>query len=84
MWRGGWVALAAREYEMVGAGFEQEVTPETLAEAGIIHKASVPVAILGRGEVDRALTVRAHRFSAAAKAKIEAAGGVVEVLSLDA
>ena len=66
------------------AGFEQEVTPETLAEAGIIRKASLPVAILGRGEVDRALTVRAHRFSASAKAKIEAACGVVEVLPLNA
>jgi large subunit ribosomal protein L15 len=66
------------------ADFEQEVTPETLAKAGIIRKASLPVAILGRGDVDRALTVRAHRFSASAKAKIEAAGGVVEVLPLNA
>ncbi|MBN1639634.1 MAG: 50S ribosomal protein L15 [Anaerolineae bacterium] len=65
-------------------GFEQEVTPETLAEAGIIGKASLPVVILGVGELDRALTVRAHRFSASAKAKIEAAGGEVEVLPLNA
>jgi large subunit ribosomal protein L15 len=64
------------------AGFEVEVTPETLAEAGIIRKASLPVVILGDGELDRALNVRAHRFSAAARAKIEAAGGVVEVLPL--
>ena len=64
------------------AGFEGEVTPHTLAEAGIINKGSSPVAILGQGKLDRPLTVRAHRFSATAKAKIEAAGGVVEVLPL--
>jgi large subunit ribosomal protein L15 len=64
------------------ADFEVDVTPETLAEAGIIRKATLPVVVLGEGELERALTVRAHRFSASAKAKIEAAGGVAEVLSL--
>jgi large subunit ribosomal protein L15 len=64
------------------AGFEGEVTPESLAEAGIIRKASLPVAILGDGELDHALTVRAHRFSASARSKIEAAGGVAETLPL--
>ena len=63
------------------AEFEVEVTPESLAEAGIIKNASLPVAILGDGEVERALTVRAHRFSASARTKLEAAGGVVEILS---
>jgi large subunit ribosomal protein L15 len=62
------------------AGFEGEVSPESLAEAGIIKKATLPVAVLGDGELDRALTVRAHRFSASAKDKIEAAGGVAEVI----
>jgi large subunit ribosomal protein L15 len=65
------------------AEFESEVTPESLAEAGLIRNASLPVVILGTGELDRALTVRAHRFSASAKSKIEAAGGSVEVLPLD-
>jgi large subunit ribosomal protein L15 len=64
------------------ADFEVEVTPETLAQAGIIRKATLPVVVLGDGEVDKALTVRAHRFSASARAKIEAAGGVAEVLPL--
>lgn len=54
-----------------------EVDPATLAQAGLIKKASLPVVILGDGELDRALTVRAHRFSAGARAKIEAAGGTV-------
>ena len=62
------------------AGFEGEVTPETLTRAGLIKKATLPVVILGEGELDRGLTVKAHRFSASAKAKIEAAGGTVQVL----
>lgn len=62
------------------ADLEGEVTPETLAACGVIEDVSLPVVILGDGELDRALTVKAHRFSASAKAKIEAAGGAVEVL----
>ncbi|UCC87627.1 MAG: 50S ribosomal protein L15 [Anaerolineales bacterium] len=60
-----------------------EVSPEALSEAGIIKSASKPVVVLGRGELDRQLTVKAHRFSASARAKIEAAGGTVEVLPLE-
>ena len=40
----------------------------------------LPVKVLGRGELDRALTVRAHAFSASARQKIEQAGGTVEVI----
>ncbi|MBC7222726.1 MAG: 50S ribosomal protein L15 [Anaerolineae bacterium] len=57
-----------------------EVTPETLAEAGIIKSPREAVVILGRGDLDRALTVKAHRFSASAREKILKAGGTVEVL----
>ncbi|HIE38442.1 MAG TPA: 50S ribosomal protein L15 [Anaerolineales bacterium] len=56
------------------------VTPEKLAEAGIIKRPDELVVILGRGELKKALTVKAHRFSAGARAKIEAAGGTVEEL----
>ncbi len=59
---------------------EGEVTPETLAAAGIIKSATLPVAILGQGNVEQPLVVKAHRFSASAKAKIEEAGGSVEEL----
>jgi large subunit ribosomal protein L15 len=58
-----------------------EVTPESLAQAGIISSAMAPVKILGNGEIDRALTVKAHRFSASAREKIIAAGGTAEELS---
>ena len=64
------------------SGFRKSavVTPETLAKAGIIKRADELVVILGRGELKKPLTVKAHRFSASARAKIEAAGGVVEKL----
>lgn len=57
-----------------------EVTPEKLAEAGIIKRAGELVVIVGRGELKKPLKVKAHRFSASARAKIEAAGGTVEEL----
>jgi large subunit ribosomal protein L15 len=56
------------------------VNPETLALARLARK-SRPVKILGDGEIKKALTVSAHKFSASAKARIEAAGGRCEVLS---
>ena len=52
-----------------------EVTPEALKDARLIRGLKLPVKVLGRGEVDIALTVKAHRFSREAKHKIEAAGG---------
>ncbi len=57
-----------------------EVTPQRLVEVGLIKRADELVAILGRGELTKPLTVKAHRFSASARAKIEAAGGQVEEL----
>lgn len=59
-----------------------EVTPEALADAGIIKRSDKAVAILGNGELNAALNVKAHRFSKSAQEKIEAAGGSVEVLPL--
>jgi len=59
-----------------------EVSPATLAEAGIVKSPQETVVILGRGELDRPLTVKAHRFSASAQEKILDAGGTVEVVPL--
>jgi large subunit ribosomal protein L15 len=55
-------------------GFDREVTPETLVARGIV-RGGMPVKVLGDGEVSKALTVVAHKFSRSARAKIEAAGG---------
>jgi large subunit ribosomal protein L15 len=53
-----------------------EVTPQTLAAAGLATRKGVPVKVLAAGRLSKRLTVRAHAFSGAARAKIEAAGGV--------
>jgi large subunit ribosomal protein L15 len=57
-----------------------EVTPESLQSAHLLRDPRNPVVILGRGDVKVALKVRAHRVSAGAKAKIEEAGGSVELI----
>jgi large subunit ribosomal protein L15 len=71
-----------RLQEKFGGDNDQEVTPETLVEAGIIKRSDKAIAILGGGELTSPLTIKAHRFSKSAKEKIEAAGGTLEVLSL--
>jgi large subunit ribosomal protein L15 len=58
-----------------------EVTPETLYESGLVGKGSL-VKILARGEINRAITVKAHALSASAESAITAAGGSVERLPL--
>jgi large subunit ribosomal protein L15 len=56
------------------------ITPEVLADAGVIRGTQFPVKILANGDVSTALTVHAHAFSRAAQAAIEAAGGSVTTL----
>jgi large subunit ribosomal protein L15 len=60
-----------------------EVDPEMMAAAGVIKSPSNPVKILGEGDLSVALTVKAHKFSASAREKIQAAGGSVEELGLE-
>jgi len=59
-----------------------QVRPEDLSTQGLVTAAQSKglIKVLGDGEIDRALTVHAHKFSASAKAKIEAAGGSVEII----
>ena len=57
------------------------VTPETLRERGLAHSATRPIKILGDGELNAALTVRAHAFSRSAAEKIARAGGKIERIS---
>jgi large subunit ribosomal protein L15 len=66
--------------EVLAAAFPKgDVDPAALLERGLVRKGR-PVKVLARGEIDRAITVRAHAFSEAARTKIEAAGGRAEVL----
>lgn len=57
-----------------------EVTPELLLETGVVSKLKSGVKILGKGNVEKKLTVKAQKFSASAKEAIEAAGGQTEVI----
>ena len=58
------------------------VTPELLLERGLMSSAHRLIKVLGRGDVGKALTVRAHKFSGKAAEKIAAAGGTTEVVTL--
>jgi large subunit ribosomal protein L15 len=64
--------------EVFDAG--SEVTPEVLRERGLVRETGVPVKVLGRGDISKKLTVRAHKFSGTAAEKIAAAGGSTEVI----
>lgn len=57
-----------------------EIGPDELKAAGLVHKRDTLIKILGNGDISRAVTVRAHAFSASARSKIEAAGGTVETI----
>jgi len=68
--------------DMLGLKFDAGtvVTPDLLREHGLVGGGKALVKVLGRGEVGKALTVRAHKFSGKAAEKIAAAGGVTEQL----
>jgi len=57
------------------------VTPELLHERGLVSGAGARIKILARGEVGKALTVRAHKFSGKASEKLKAAGGTAEAIA---
>ena len=73
------VEYAVVNVETLARYFDGEVDPAALYAHGLAHKGR-PVKVLARGELDKALTVRAHAFSGAAKAKIEQAGGTAELV----
>lgn len=57
-----------------------EISPATLAKAQLLRNPSKPVVIMGRGELKAALKINVHRITSSAKAKVEAAGGSVEII----
>ena len=65
--------------EVFDAG--SDVTPELLRERGLVREKRALIKVLGRGDVTKKLTVRAHKFSWTAAEKIAAAGGVAEVIA---
>lgn len=59
-----------------------EVGPEQMRAAGVVRKRDKLVKVLGGGEIDKAVNVKAHAFSESAKSKIEAAGGSIEMIDV--
>jgi large subunit ribosomal protein L15 len=81
----GFTNIFKTEYEVVNLDRlatlnETEITPESLRKAGIVTSKNTLVKVLGQGEVTKALTVHAHKFSKSAQEKIEKAGGKITVL----
>ncbi|KAB2329238.1 50S ribosomal protein L15 [Cytobacillus depressus] len=82
----GFTNINRKEYAVVNLDalnrFEEgtEVTPALLIETGVVSKELAGIKILAKGKVEKKLTVKAHKFSSAAKEAIEAAGGQTEVI----
>jgi len=82
----GFVNIFKIEYSVVNVGelkafsANSEITLKELLESGLIKSLKYPVKILGDGKIDRPLTVKANKFSAAAEKKITAAGGKAEAI----
>jgi len=80
----GFVNIFRTEYNIINLNklnifaSGSEVTPEKLVAAGIVKSLRHPIKILGEGDINHPLVIKANKFSATAKAKIEAAGGKVE------
>jgi large subunit ribosomal protein L15 len=84
----GFTNIFRTEYAVVNldqleSQFDQDatVTPDALREVGLIHGKRLPIKVLGRGEVTKALTVHAHKFSGKAAEKLAAAGGKAEAIA---
>lgn len=85
----GFTNIFRIEYQEVNLGTLEElfeagatVSPQTLFEAGIVRKATAPIVILAGGELTKAMTVHAHRFSKSAAEAITKAGGSTEKIEL--
>jgi len=80
----GFVNIFKTKYAVVNVGQlkafppNTEVTPEVLAKEGIIDSARTPVKLLAEGDIKQPLAIKVNKYSASAKAKIEAAGGKVK------
>ena len=62
---------------MEGSG---TITPQALVDAGLVKRKTLPIKILGSGELKKPIIVQAHKFSKSAEKKIQAAGGRIEVI----
>jgi large subunit ribosomal protein L15 len=56
------------------------ITPDLMVDAGLVKRKKLPIKILGNGELKKSLVIQAHKFSKSAEAKIQSAGGRIEVI----
>ena len=80
--RPGRVEYGAVNVGDLGAVGGNEIGPDEMRAAGLVHKRHNLIKVLGDGDLDAAITVRAHAVSAAARSKIEGAGGAIELIPL--
>ena len=84
--RRGFTNIFKKHYSLVKIGdlqaldIEGQITPEVMLELKLIKNLNLPVKVLGNGELSRNVNVLAHKFTGAARQKIENAGGVAEVM----
>jgi len=82
----GFTNIFRKEYSIVNLSSLGEmttsgtITPQALVDAGLVKRKTLPIKILGNGDLTKAIVVQAHKFSKSAEAKIQAAGGRVEVI----
>ena len=81
----GFTNIFKKEFQIVNVSRlipikEEEITPEVLYKIGVTNKKTIPVKIMGNGDFDKAVTVKAHAFTKTAIEKIEKAGGKAEVI----
>jgi len=82
----GFVNNFRTEYAIVNVkSFEtwtgkEMITPQAMVDAGLVKQKTLPIKILGNGELKKPLVIQAHKFSKSAESKIQAAGGRVEVI----
>lgn len=65
---------------LVDLSVQGTITPQVLIDAGLVKRTTWPIKILGNGELNKPIVVQAHKFSKSAEAKIQAAGGRIEVI----
>lgn len=82
----GFVNNFRTEYSIVNVSSFQDwngsgtITPQAMVDAGLVKRKTLPIKILGNGELTKSLVIQAHKFSKSAEAKIQSAGGRVEVI----
>lgn len=82
----GFTNVFRKEYSIVNVKSLGEmsvsgtITPQVMVDTGLVKRKSLPIKILGNGDLTKPIVVQAHKFSKSAEAKIQAAGGRVEVI----